>query len=91
MTKHTPGPWSLNKYGEPVDANGENIRAKGLALTNTDEAKANSVLIAAAPDLLDALQRLLEFVEAHTVSGEVIPYHTVEHVRATAAIAKATA
>ncbi len=54
-TKHTPGPWSLNQYGEPVDAAGENIRAKGLALTNSEEAKANSALIAAAPDLLRQL------------------------------------
>jgi len=56
--RHTPGPWLLNKYGEPVDATGENIRAKGLALTNTDEAKANTRLIAAAPEMLAALQMI---------------------------------
>lgn len=55
-TKHTPGPWRINQYDEPVDASGENIRAKGLALTNTDEAKANTRLIAAAPELLAALK-----------------------------------
>lgn len=57
--KHTPGPWLLNQYGEPVDASGEVILAKGLALTNSDEAKANSRLIAAAPELLEALKLLL--------------------------------
>jgi hypothetical protein len=50
---------------------------------------ADARLIAAAPDLLDALKRLLEFVEAHTATGEVIPSHTVEHVRSRAAILKA--
>lgn len=54
--KHTPGPWSLNKYDEPVDHTGENIHAKGLTLTNSDEARANSRLISAAPELLAALK-----------------------------------
>lgn len=52
----TPGPWSLNKYGELVDVNGENIRVKGMALTNSDEAKANTRLIAQAPAMLEACE-----------------------------------
>ena len=43
----------------------------------------------AAQDLYDALQRLLRFVAEHTASGEVVPAHTVEHVRTYAALAKA--
>lgn len=61
--KHTPGPWSLNQYGEPVDASGENIRAKGLALTNSEEAKANARLIAAAPDMLAIHRDSVEVLE----------------------------
>ncbi len=55
-----------------------------------DELDANARLIAAAPELLEALKRLLAFVEEHTEAGEVIPPHTMEHDRARAAIAKAT-
>lgn len=54
-----------------------------------ETAKADARLIAAAPELLEALASLLAFVEAHTANNEVIPPHTVEHVRARAAIAKA--
>jgi hypothetical protein len=84
--KHTPGPWTLNKYGEPVDATGENIRAKGLALTNSDEAKANTQLIVAAPELLDAILLLQgqDFRLLDDENGAEI------RKRALAAIAKAT-
>ena len=40
-------------------------------------------------ELVEALDRLITFVEAHSMEGEVIPPHTVEHERARAAIAKA--
>lgn len=52
-------------------------------------AEPNARLIAAAPDLLDALKRLLQFIREHTEAGEVIPPHTVEHEHAMAIIAKA--
>lgn len=54
--KHTPGPWQIGRYDDIVDASGEIIRAKGLALTRGDEAEANSRLIAAAPEMLAALK-----------------------------------
>jgi hypothetical protein len=56
---HTPGPWSI----EPCVAKGAWIAGPtkewaALACGNTDEtARANAKLIAAAPDMLDALKR----------------------------------
>jgi hypothetical protein len=68
-TKHTPGPWktsckaiqceSLNKYGNWILATCER---EG----NEEEDAANLRLMAAAPDLLDALQRLTDWAREHT-------------------------
>lgn len=94
--KHTPGPWTAfykNKYDEwhvSLPIAGSNMKlslcSDGIQSENQE---ADARLIAAAPDLLDALKRLLRFVNAHTASGEVIPAQTVEHVRSLTAIAKA--
>jgi hypothetical protein len=56
---HTPTPWAQNKYGEPVGPDGDNIRAKGLALTNSDEAQANTAFIVKAVNSHDALVEAL--------------------------------
>lgn len=68
-TKHTPGPWQV-KYDEqtgrpsgiyaPDDAGipgavGHIVRLRGLGLPSSEKAQANARLIAAAPDLLEAL------------------------------------
>lgn len=64
-TKHTPGPW---KRGSEIEGdeyacvvlggeyNGIIARAKVDVYTTDEEAEANAKLIAAAPDLLKALQ-----------------------------------
>ena len=82
-TKHTPGPWRLEKhpewsqyYGNIVGSYGigagniENIRTISVQLKHgtDEETEANARLIAAAPDLLAALQaaqELLEHIEEH--------------------------
>lgn len=57
--KHTPGPWKCRK-----DINGLTVfDSQGMALANCvfqigDEEKANARLIAAAPELLEALKAL---------------------------------
>jgi hypothetical protein len=63
MNKHTKGPWSvggptgcLNQIG--IDP------AIGCAYGAGEEVKANARLIAAAPDLLEALQALMPGAEA---------------------------
>ena len=69
-TKHTPGPWRQSTANpNAVNKDGEKL-AIGIATTHgtddsnyaaffpsTDEAKANARLIAAAPELLEALIR----------------------------------
>lgn len=66
-TAHTPGPWIIeaDKHGILVLADGA-----GLSISVTipgrrpsDEDRANAALIAAAPDLLAALQELLAEVK----------------------------
>ena len=65
-TKHTPGPWkvgqylgSLRQFVIHMDV-GDNGRGSDVAFTSAafgnDETIANARLIAAAPDLLEALQ-----------------------------------
>ena len=78
VTKHTPGPWRV--------ANGVQIRsardqiAKVWMMRN-GEGNANARLIAAAPELLEALK-------AVTLSTDAVAYGAALH-QARAAIAKA--
>jgi hypothetical protein len=77
--KHTPGPWNQAPYS-PTDvvANGDTMVAmarEGLNGIERDKAIANARLIAAAPDLLDALERIAELSydsEATRVAREAI-------------------
>lgn len=85
-TKHTPGPWGRDRYGDVVDGRGQTIRVFGLSLTSSDEAKANSCLIAAAPDLLEAAQAFVAWSDASGLHAS--PDSPIG--RARAAIAKAT-
>lgn len=57
---HTPGPWQVCKFQymhEVIDYSGKRVIAR-LPDGYTDEDKANACLIAAAPDLLNALLAL---------------------------------
>lgn len=59
--KHTKGPWYLDKFGDLKSGSSKSTRNMvpfyGV-LSGSEEAKANSILIAAAPDLLEALKGL---------------------------------
>jgi DUF1680 family protein len=90
MNKHTPGPWAYAGYARsmafrvtktPEDATGDvcNVLA-GLAAKTNEEVEANARLIAAAPDLLEALM--------HCATDEGPEQEWLD--RARAAIAKAT-
>ncbi len=64
-TSHTRGPWSYTIGGEATRFGPQiTIRAKGCAVgevfANGDAAEANAHLMAAAPDLLEALRALEE-------------------------------
>lgn len=97
-TKHTPGPWNISS----ANLYAVNARGRGIATAHgtddvnysdffppTEEASANARLIAAAPDLLEALmacERELSLVWAH--QGQINDNRHA--VNARAAIAKAT-
>ena len=67
-TKHTPGPWRLLRPTVGVDANwhvadsGDTFVAHvfGFAHSTDEQARVNARLIAAAPELLEALHGLLQ-------------------------------
>jgi hypothetical protein len=91
-TKHTPGPWQLSKSGEVVYAG-----VLSVATTHGHHnPKANAKLIAAAPDLLEALQWLMDYPEKDlqqwaSDSQPVVMTFTAVHIaKARAAIKKAT-
>lgn len=88
--KHTPGPWKLDN--EPSFHRNRvwtedmrpivNLCSMGMSPADIDpEAQANARLIAAAPDLLEALHRVWDDIDDETMPA------TVEIIRA--AIAKA--
>jgi hypothetical protein len=85
MNKQTPGPWFQDKYGNVMTQSGSTLVTDGVALgsRSTDETKANARLIAAAPELLEALKSLLNYANL----GAYQRADTVKAARA--AIAKA--
>ncbi len=70
MTQHTPGPWRIDAMGnvwafdtKVCEMSEQPEQAKGYYREKTDEEhRANAVLIAAAPDLLQCLEKLLAVV-----------------------------
>ena len=92
--KHTPGPWSLSPAEDGVieAQDGEDFIC--VAVAGNPEAAcrqrdlANARLIAAAPDLLEALRNLVGGIDA-SARGAVLR-DAREMIAARAAIAKAT-
>ena len=85
MSKHTPGPWQWTQHIDPTisiykDGFGQIAR---LYDSSAGTGKANARLIAAAPDLLEALQSIIEDIDSEF--GTDCDYN-----KARAAIAKAT-
>lgn len=61
--KHTPGPWSVKE--SPESSYGDHNKVYiGKTYINVD-GEANAKLIAAAPELFEALQRATEFLRAN--------------------------
>ena len=95
MSKHTPGPWQWTQHFDPTisiykDGFGQIAR---LYDSSAGTGKANARLIAAAPDLLEALQGILGYFDSGnsvSVSQATIKARSDEVKAARAAIAKAT-
>jgi hypothetical protein len=89
MSNHTPGPWHRNirangKY--PVIFAGRNHHvAQACQQKDGEETEANISLIAAAPDLLEALQWAVDQFE-----DDLDPDHQAALAACHSAIAKAT-
>lgn len=95
MSTHTPGPWIARKPDSPlhvlISANGEDTdgsRNGGVYVARSQgpDAVANSHLIAAAPDLLQIAERILD--RGYVSSS--IEEEREDHIALAAAIAKAT-
>jgi len=85
--KHTPGPWEVSKHATPEYAPQYGVytgNGNDFAIVNGDNATADAALIAAAPELLAALQDMLNNFGANDTDTPFI-------VNARAAIAKAKA
>lgn len=99
MSAHSPGPWQLQEWTvrdsdgaieggglQVVDANGHTITA-GTYEGSTDTEEADARLIAAAPDMLQALRRA---VLALAFAAESSAAMRDDYNAVSAAIAKAT-
>ena len=89
-TTHTPGPWRVAKHDSlkdvrHIDAGPHGYERDTLAIVQGKRSESNARLIAAAPELLSALEALLEQADLGEVDDETRPI--VEQARA--AIAKA--
>jgi hypothetical protein len=88
MSKHTPGPWSVDDPHQIwAESAGEYVaitRVEDWDTIPREQAEANARLIAAAPELLEALKAMLTNWE------EAPAYGSDAAAKARAAIAKAT-
>jgi len=74
-TKHTPGPWAYSpQKGKPGHCNLAQVwRSDGKCLAtltstkNEGEATADACLIAAAPDMLEALEKIAAFDDGSVI------------------------
>jgi hypothetical protein len=95
MSKHTPGPWVRDGYGTIKTPSGKTLRVTGVAMPcggrpgDFAEVDANSDLLTAAPELLEALKRAEEFLERSTEYRVGHPGFEQANAQARAAIAKA--
>ena len=96
-TKHTQGPWKVSKSDEQgreylcIGAASQHVatvphpRSKKI----TELEKANAALIAAAPDMYQALKELLEHIEWTRRQAGLVAGPNDCTIRANAALAKA--
>jgi len=92
-TKHTPGPWKYDETWALIHAeHGSEIAAVHAARGTRGEAQANAHLIAAAPDLLAALEAIRQWSNSRDGSAEADETALTEiNGIAAMAVAKATA
>lgn len=87
--KYTTGDWMISNGSEIVSMPSQCKISRSVSGWNYEEAKANAKLISAAPNLLEALQNLIEGFDNGIVCGFEKPCEC-QICRAKAAIKKAT-
>lgn len=67
MTKHTPGPWRVDRRAATriVAGTDDTVATTGCQGDLRDSWEANAVLAAAAPDLLDAVRKCYAALVSH--------------------------
>jgi predicted amidophosphoribosyltransferase len=90
---HTPGPWRFYENAVSIDIV-DAVHSNGLAIlekrgVNDEQKKANARLMAAAPDLLDALKQAHDFIMTIPVEFFVPWQQGYNHEVVMNAIAKA--
>ena len=98
---HTPGPWHWDSdpvKGDPTGRVRYQVVALGKTITKVyyssyegglTNAEHDARLIAAAPDLLEALERIMHYAHIGAAACDVYVTDQPEFVKARAAIAKA--
>lgn len=86
MKKYTPGRWELRGPRIVTDSNGVLI-AKNISANYPDTPESNARLIAAAPELLEALEYAVNWAEGYADANGDTPAFLSD---ARAAIARAT-
>jgi hypothetical protein len=69
MSKHTPGPWAIGDYDKLTVLTANRELRIAAADFQTRQAVANAQLIAAAPDLVEAVRHALECIQWHDSAG----------------------
>jgi hypothetical protein len=97
--KHTPGPWSATEWADGFRIVTDNREHDYVAAIHgkdqprsgwVKEATANAKLIAAAPELLEALQKMLDFYwEGYSDPKKTMEQYAKEHPNSATAIALA--
>ena len=87
MAKHTPGPWTQLDGMWVVGHGGRTVCTMAEAKTNNDEMEPNARLIAAAPELLEALEAVTVAAKIEGLDAKPGWENLLESTRA--AIAKA--
>lgn len=88
-TKHTPGPWQANKWAPGYSISAPDSQYTVCNLSDCNNAEANARLIAAAPDMLEACQQIINDSDMDAIhgAGRSVTHDAIDKVRA--AIAKA--
>lgn len=103
MEKHlaTPGPWKITHNHFTVDIDNDALHSAGMNIATCwrinatqdvredPERDANALLIAAAPELLDACKAMLEFAKSFDMGGDWYQGNYPAVKKAYAAIKKA--